>query len=162
MTRGKRSGGRCSVSAVVSAPSFRLHGRGGSPSGPKIQAQRAANPKSTIQNPSSSDSFHPSTFLLLPSLPPPLVTSNSPQRHRRQSTSQNPSPKISDSFPLHSPLATLSTAIQGELDRVSQTLTGRIRQLAERYAAPLPQLTDEVAALAAKVDGHLKKMGAAL
>ena len=59
-------------------------------------------------------------------------------------------------------LATLSTAIQGELDRVSQTLTGRIRQLAERYAAPLPQLTDEVAALAAKVDGHLKKMGSAL
>jgi len=59
-------------------------------------------------------------------------------------------------------LATLSTAIQGELDRVSQTLTGRIRQLAERYATPLPQLTDEVATLAAKVDGHLKKMGAVL
>ena len=59
-------------------------------------------------------------------------------------------------------LSTLCTAIQGELDRVSQTLTGRIRQLAERYAKPLPQLTDEVAALAAKVDGHLKKMGAAL
>lgn len=29
---------------------------------------------------------------------------------------------------------------------------------AERYATPLPQLTDEVAVLAAKVDGHLKKM----
>jgi type I restriction enzyme M protein len=38
-------------------------------------------------------------------------------------------------------------------------LAGRIRQLAERYATPLPQLTDEVATLAAKVDGHLKKMG---
>jgi hypothetical protein len=35
--------------------------------------------------------------------------------------------------------------VQGELDRVSQTLTGRIRELAERYATPLPQLTDEVA-----------------
>ncbi len=57
-------------------------------------------------------------------------------------------------------LATLATAVQGELDRVSQTLTGRIRQLAERYATPLPQLTDEVAALAAQVDQHLKKMGA--
>ena len=57
-------------------------------------------------------------------------------------------------------LATLAAAVQGELDRVSQTLTGRIRQLAERYATPLPQLTDEVAALAARVDGHLKKMGA--
>jgi len=56
-------------------------------------------------------------------------------------------------------LATLAAAVQGELDRVSQTLTGRIRQLAERYATPLPQLTDEVATLATKVAGHLKKMG---
>ena len=29
-------------------PSIRLQGRGGSPSGPKIQAQRAVKPKSTI------------------------------------------------------------------------------------------------------------------
>ena len=57
-------------------------------------------------------------------------------------------------------LATIAAAVQGELDRVSQTLTGRIRQLAERYATPLPQLADEVAILAARVDGHLKKMGA--
>ena len=57
-------------------------------------------------------------------------------------------------------LATIAAAVQGELDRVSQTLTGRIRQLAERYATPLPQLTDEVATLAARVDGHLKRMGA--
>jgi type I restriction enzyme M protein len=56
-------------------------------------------------------------------------------------------------------LATLAAAVQSELDRVSQTLTGRIRQLAERYAAPLPQIVDEVAALAAKVAAHLKKMG---
>ncbi|HAO79752.1 MAG TPA: type I restriction endonuclease subunit M, partial [Verrucomicrobia subdivision 3 bacterium] len=57
-------------------------------------------------------------------------------------------------------LATLAAAVQGELDRVSQTLTGRIRQLAERYATPLPQLTGEVATLAVRVDEHLKKMGA--
>jgi type I restriction enzyme M protein len=57
-------------------------------------------------------------------------------------------------------LGALAAAVQGELDRVSQTLTGRIRQLAERYATPLPQLTAEVATLAARVDGHLKKMGA--
>ena len=57
-------------------------------------------------------------------------------------------------------LATLAAAVQGELDRVSQTLTGRIRQLAERYATPLPQLTGQVAALAARVDAHLNKMGA--
>ena len=57
-------------------------------------------------------------------------------------------------------LGTLAAAVHGELDRVSQTLTGRIRELAVRYATPLPQLTDEVATLAARVDGHLKKMGA--
>lgn len=49
--------------------------------------------------------------------------------------------------------------MQGELDRVSQTLTGRIRQLAERYATPLPQLTGEVAALETKVSSHLERMG---
>ena len=54
----------------------------------------------------------------------------------------------------------LSRAVQGELDRVSQTLTGRIRELAERYASPLPRLTDEVAALSAVVEAHLKRMGA--
>ena len=32
----------------------------------------------------------------------------------------------------------------------------------ERYATPLPELTDEVAALSAKVDAHLKKIGAVL
>ena len=57
-------------------------------------------------------------------------------------------------------LTTIVAAVQGELDRVSQTLTGRIRELAERYATPLPKLTDEVAAIAARVDKHLKKMGA--
>jgi type I restriction enzyme M protein len=57
-------------------------------------------------------------------------------------------------------LATLAAAVQTELDRVSQALTGRVRQLAERYATPLPQLTNEVATLAARVNEHLKKMGA--
>ena len=54
----------------------------------------------------------------------------------------------------------LEIAVQGELDRVSQTLTGRIRQLAERYATPLPKLEDEVEVLAARVAEHLKQMGA--
>jgi type I restriction enzyme M protein len=57
-------------------------------------------------------------------------------------------------------LATIAAAVQGELDRVSQTLTGRIRQLAERYSKPLPQLVDDVETITAKVEGHLKKMGA--
>ena len=57
-------------------------------------------------------------------------------------------------------MARLSTAVQGELDRVSQTLTGRIRELAERYATPLPKLAEEVETLAARVEEHLKQMGA--
>jgi len=56
-------------------------------------------------------------------------------------------------------LATLAAQVQGELDRVSQALTGRIRQLTERYATPLPRLAEEVETLAARVDEHLKKMG---
>jgi type I restriction enzyme M protein len=55
-------------------------------------------------------------------------------------------------------LTALAAAVQGELDRVSQTLTSRIRLLADRYATPLPQIVDEVAALAAIVEGHLNKM----
>jgi type I restriction enzyme M protein len=45
-------------------------------------------------------------------------------------------------------------------DRVSQALTGRIKQLAERYATPLPKLIEEVECLGTRVEGHLKKMGA--
>ncbi|MFA7174957.1 MAG: class I SAM-dependent DNA methyltransferase [Kiritimatiellia bacterium] len=56
-------------------------------------------------------------------------------------------------------MGTLSVAVQSELDRVSQTLTTRIRQLAERYAEPLPELTAIVMTLSARVDEHLKKMG---
>ncbi|WP_097462092.1 type I restriction-modification system subunit M [Mangrovitalea sediminis] len=57
-------------------------------------------------------------------------------------------------------LTALEAAVQGELERVSQTLTGRVRQLAERYATPLPELTKRVEALSARVDEHLKQMGA--
>jgi type I restriction enzyme M protein len=56
-------------------------------------------------------------------------------------------------------MSTLAAVVQSELDRVSQALTGRIKQLAERYAVPLPAITAGVEKLSAKVDGHLKKMG---
>ncbi|WP_029888968.1 type I restriction-modification system subunit M [Polycyclovorans algicola] len=56
-------------------------------------------------------------------------------------------------------MATIAADVQGELARVSQTLTGRIRELAERYDTPLPQLTDEVAVLSARVEQHLVRMG---
>jgi type I restriction enzyme M protein len=55
--------------------------------------------------------------------------------------------------------AALDAAIHGELDRVSQTLTRRVKELAERYEAPLPRLTDRVAELEARVSRHLEKMG---
>ena len=52
--------------------------------------------------------------------------------------------------------------VHSALDRVSQQLTGRIQQLAQRYATPLPQLAQEVEALQAQVNAHLKKMGFAV
>ncbi len=57
-------------------------------------------------------------------------------------------------------LAQIASDVQSELDRVSQGLTGRIRQLADRYADPLPRLIENMKSLAACVDEHLKKMGA--
>jgi type I restriction enzyme M protein len=58
-------------------------------------------------------------------------------------------------------LARLGADVQSELDRVSQTLTRRIRELAERYATPLPQLADEMQVLSARVGVHLERMGIA-
>jgi type I restriction enzyme M protein len=45
------------------------------------------------------------------------------------------------------------------MERISQRLTQRIKELAERYDTPLPQQTVEVAELEAKVSAHLQKMG---
>jgi type I restriction enzyme M protein len=56
-------------------------------------------------------------------------------------------------------LATLAADVRGELDRVSQALAGRIKQLSGRYAESLPKLSDEAEAQSSKVDGHLMKMG---
>jgi type I restriction enzyme M protein len=56
-------------------------------------------------------------------------------------------------------LATLERDIKTEMERISQRLTGRIKELAERYATPMPALTTEVDALEKKVHAHLEKMG---
>jgi len=58
-------------------------------------------------------------------------------------------------------LATIDAAVQGELDRVSQALTGRVRQLAKRYAVPLPELREEEERLAARVAEHFRKLNVA-
>jgi type I restriction enzyme M protein len=56
-------------------------------------------------------------------------------------------------------LAALNTAAHGEMDRVSQALTKRVRELGERYEIALPQLTNRVADFENKVNEHLKRMG---
>jgi len=56
-------------------------------------------------------------------------------------------------------LTALRGEVTGEMDRVSQALTGRIKQLTERYAAPLQHIMGETAELNAKVEAHLQKMG---
>ena len=56
-------------------------------------------------------------------------------------------------------MATLDAAIHGELDRVSQALTQRVRTLAERYEIPMARLAERVANLETKVNQHLEKMG---
>ena len=56
-------------------------------------------------------------------------------------------------------LDSLEQAVSGELDRVSQALTKRVKELAERYESSLPILSKEVADLEKKVAKHLERMG---
>ena len=56
-------------------------------------------------------------------------------------------------------LAASDAAVHSEMDRVSQALTHRVKELAERYETPLPKLTDEVASLERAVNQHLERMG---
>ena len=56
-------------------------------------------------------------------------------------------------------LASLDRAIHDEMDRVSQQLTQRVKELAERYEVPLPRMLDRVVELETKVNCHLETMG---
>ena len=56
-------------------------------------------------------------------------------------------------------LGSLQTNIQAEIERVTQQLANRVKELEERYAAPLPMITQSVEDLSKKVAGHLKAMG---
>ena len=58
--------------------------------------------------------------------------------------------------------ASIRTDIHEEVQRITQQLTGRVEQLDERYARPLPKLERDVYEYSAKVEGHLKKMGLSL
>lgn len=56
-------------------------------------------------------------------------------------------------------LAVIGSDIHSEMDRISQMLTARVKELAERYQTPLPQQAEIVADLQQKVDAHLERMG---
>ena len=56
-------------------------------------------------------------------------------------------------------MAAIDVAVKGEMDRISQRLTRRIKELAERYETPMPRLEKETEELTKKVENHLKKMG---
>ncbi|MGE0273737.1 MAG: N-6 DNA methylase, partial [Alphaproteobacteria bacterium] len=58
-------------------------------------------------------------------------------------------------------LASIRAAIEGEVERLTQRLAARVKELEERYAKPLPALEQDVEAFGAKVKEHLKKMGLA-
>jgi type I restriction enzyme M protein len=56
-------------------------------------------------------------------------------------------------------MAEIQKRISTEMDNISHRLTQRIKQLAERYETPLPNIMNEVAELTQKVEGHLQTMG---
>jgi type I restriction enzyme M protein len=56
-------------------------------------------------------------------------------------------------------LATLQAGIKREIERITQQLAERVKELEERYADPLPALEASVEELSEKVAGHLRVMG---
>ena len=55
--------------------------------------------------------------------------------------------------------ATIQAAVTDEVQRLTQELTGRVKELEERYAQPLPDLERDVETFSAKVEAHLLNMG---
>ena len=58
--------------------------------------------------------------------------------------------------------AGLRDAIEDEVQKLTQQLAGRVKELEERYARPLPELEREVEGFSKKVGRHLKRMGLSL
>lgn len=56
-------------------------------------------------------------------------------------------------------MTSIISEVNGEMERISHRLASRIKELAERYEEPLPQIEKEVDELAGKVEEHLKRMG---
>ncbi len=55
-------------------------------------------------------------------------------------------------------MAAVGAAVDGEMDRISQALTQRVTELAERYETSLPQYSVQVASLSTRVENHLTKL----
>ena len=56
-------------------------------------------------------------------------------------------------------MAAIERDVRAEVERVAQTVAGRVKALEERYAEPLPDLTAEVESLTERVEDHLREMG---
>jgi type I restriction enzyme M protein len=56
-------------------------------------------------------------------------------------------------------LAALESVLHSEMDSVSQQLTQRVKELAERYESSLPRMTRRLADLETRVNNHFGKMG---
>lgn len=56
-------------------------------------------------------------------------------------------------------MTALYDTVKTEMNRISQALTQRIKELAERYDRPMAELQSEVETLSKRVEAHLTKMG---
>ncbi len=59
----------------------------------------------------------------------------------------------------HKWMDALEASVIAEVDRLSQGLAGRLKELAERYRETLPQIEHEVEIMTAKIGQHLESMG---
>jgi type I restriction enzyme M protein len=53
----------------------------------------------------------------------------------------------------------IQSAIDGEVNRITQRLAERVKELEERYSDTMPELESEIDTLSSTVEGHLKQMG---
>jgi len=56
-------------------------------------------------------------------------------------------------------IKSMFNSTKNEMDRITQKIAGRIKELAERYESPLPQFAKEVEERSKKVENHLQNMG---
>ena len=53
----------------------------------------------------------------------------------------------------------LSGHVAAEVERVTQVLANRVKEVEKRYAHPMPELAKQVADYSDRMEAHLKKMG---